>query len=93
MSLFNFGKNKVSNVATGTSSNVGNDIGSTTTRDTGKVTLEKATKGLDRHIVSLKREKGVDLSKHRARAMMNCMKSSSSSTFLGWECWDLNKVL
>ena len=78
MSLF--GKNKVSNKATGTSSNVGNDIGSTTTREyTGKVTLEKATAGLDRHIVSLKKERGVDLSKHRARVVVVIDRSGSMS--------------
>jgi len=53
MSLFKFGKNKVSNMGTGTSFNVGNTIDSTASNDicvgsvsSAKVTLTKAEAGL-----------------------------------------------
>lgn len=81
MSLFNFGKNKVSNTGSGISDNMGSTIGGTDTNrlSTGKVTLEKAAAGLDRHIVSLKKEKGVDLSKHSARVVVVIDRSGSMS--------------
>lgn len=44
---------------------------------TGKVTLKKAQDGLERHIVNLKKEKGIDLSKHRARVFVVVDRSGS----------------
>lgn len=46
---------------------------------TGKVTLKKAQDGLERHIVRLKKEKGVDLSQHRARVFVVIDRSGSMS--------------
>lgn len=43
----------------------------------GKVTLKKAQDGLERHIVRLKKEKGVDLSQHRARVFVVVDRSGS----------------
>ncbi len=45
----------------------------------GKVTLKKAQDGLERHIVRLKKEKGVDLSHHRARVFVVIDRSGSMS--------------
>ena len=52
----------------------------TPTASTGKVTLKKAQDGLERHIVRLKKEKGVDLSKHRARVFVVIDRSGSMNT-------------
>lgn len=76
MSIFNFGKKE-----TGTTS-ASNTFGSTqaTSREAkAKITLEKAEAGLERHIVSLKKEKGVDLSKHQARVVVVIDRSGSMS--------------
>ena len=72
MSIFNFGKKE-----TGTTS-ASNTFGSTQAAK-AKITLEKAEAGLERHIVSLKKEKGVDLSKHQARVVVVIDRSGSMS--------------
>lgn len=80
MSLFNFGKNKVSNMGTGTiGGTASNDVGVGSVNSSAKVTLTKAEAGLERHLVSLKKEKGVDLFKHRARVVVVIDRSGSMS--------------
>lgn len=49
------------------------------TTSTGKVTLQKAQDGLERHIVRLKKERGIDLSQHRARVFVVIDRSGSMS--------------
>ena len=50
------------------------------TNSSAKVTLSKAEDGLTRHIVRLKKEQNIDLSKHRARVFVVVDRSGSMTT-------------
>lgn len=52
----------------------------TPSASTGKVSLEKSRDALERHVVNLKKESGVDLSTHKARVFVALDISGSMST-------------
>lgn len=49
----------------------------TAASSSGKVTLKKAQDGLERHLVRLKKESGIDLSRHRSRVFVVIDRSGS----------------
>ena len=71
MSIFNRKKNNTPEVTT-------HSVSEAETR--GKVVLKKATEGLDRSIVRLKKDKGIDLQGHKARVFVVIDRSGSMSS-------------
>lgn len=76
--MFLFGSRKKSNIPSGSvEQNSSARQETAATNSAAKVTLRKATDGLDHHIVRLKKERNIDLANHRARVFVVIDRSGS----------------